>query len=118
MPRGEAELIVRIDMIKNFSFKSPNFYLKINGKEHALSPVEADTDCTTTETFEIAHCKEHYRVNIQLIKDLVTAKDVRFKLDLDKEVPIQGFFDSQGPTGAKAGLIVFLRKLKIRNLID
>ena len=78
--KDEIILIVRNDMIRNFSSKKPNLFIKINGKEIELSPVGDRTECSTGSSVDIAHCYQEYLLSVGLVKQILEAKDFRIKL--------------------------------------
>lgn len=108
MDPNTAILVVRIDLIQNFSTKMPNLFIKIDGVETKFSSKNKTTECHVSSASDTGHCLQEYVVSMQLIENMVHAKEVKIKLHLSDSDYAEGNLDSSGPTTAKKGLIDFL----------
>lgn len=104
-----AVLIVRNDMVEAFSSKTPNFFIKIDGQEFALSPTASTTELAVNTDSDVAHSSEEYPVDLSMLQRMVDSKDVKFKLYLSDGY-IEGALDRPGPNTARKGLREFLEK--------
>lgn len=110
MEKDAAVLVVETDSIKQFSSSGPNFFIKIDGIETALTPTAAGTSIEMGSDPNVAHTSQEYRVELALIKKMVASKDVKFKLLLVDHGYVEGELDKAGPTAARSGFEDFLKK--------
>jgi len=109
---NEAILIVRNDVIGNFSFSQPNLFIKIDGEETKLSPIERTTEITLASQTDPAHSSQEYSVDMAFIKKMLSAKDVKFKLNLEGNYFVEGSLWRDGWSTAKSGLIDFVANVE------
>lgn len=112
MGADEVILVVQNDMIKNFDFNHPNFFMMLDGKEMKLSPTEKSSQCGVSTAANVANCTQEYRVSIGDIEKMVSLKDVKFKLNLSGNSFVEGSLNNSGMTTARSGLQDFLTSVK------
>lgn len=106
---GEDVLLeVRNNTIKNFSFEHPNLAVKIDGTETKLSPISKETNCEVSSSTSDAHCSQRYRVKLDFIRKMESAKSVKFRLDL-RDSFVTGNLDMDSPTTARFTMDEFLK---------
>lgn len=111
MAPGEAILIVRNDMIRNFS-SGENFFVKIDGKERRFSPISAHSECAISTKSDTAHCSQEYYVEMAYFEQMIASKDVQFKLLLRDGLYSEGSLKNSGVSTARSGIQDFLAKVQ------
>ena len=113
LDKDAAVLVVETDSIKPFSSVRPNFLIKIDGIETALSPTGSGTSIEIGSDPNVAHTSQEYRVELALIQKMVESKDVMLKLLLVDNGYMEGRLDKTGPTAARSGFEDFLKKAAV-----
>lgn len=116
MDKDEALLVVQNDDIKNFAFQHPNFFVKIDGVETPMSPIDKNSECNISTSTNVAHCQQNYRVKLSFLEKMVNAKSVKFKLLLRDNTYVTGNLDRSGWTTAKTVLVDFLKEIEKKGM--
>jgi hypothetical protein len=111
MTPTQVLLIVRNDIIKNFDFSQPNFFVKIDGTETKLSSIANNSDCSISSRSDVAHCFQEYLVELSFIEKMLAAKDVQYKLNLQGNTYVEGSLINSGMTTARTGLKDFMERV-------